>query len=134
MIVTTHPTRALRHCHAQAGTGYITACTASVLTTRRMNWTATSTTGRPCPSRLAAEHFICLFLGCLTSNWQHEKCISGTDLLGQFYVLPHRLSVCPSFACLSVCLLSLHVDLVLHKNLSVLLPSYNPACSGVTGY
>ena len=29
-----------------------------------------------------------LFVGCLTSQ-QHARCISGRDLLRQFYVLPH---------------------------------------------
>ena len=31
----------------------------------------------------------CLFVGCLLNVPATRKCISGTDLLRQFYVLPH---------------------------------------------
>ena len=40
---------------------------------------------------LTAINAVCLFVGCLTS-----QCISGTDLLRQFYVLPHWDRSCRS--------------------------------------
>ena len=39
---------------------------------------------------------VCLFVGWLLNVPATRECISGTDLLGQFYVLPHRDGSCKS--------------------------------------
>ena len=39
--------------------------------------------------RVKIRESYCLFVGCLLKVPATYECISGTDLLRQFYVLPH---------------------------------------------
>ena len=49
---------------------------------------ASTSRGRICPDIWACCHTVCLLVGCLNVP-ATGSCISGTDLLRQFYVLPH---------------------------------------------